>query len=199
MEIKKLFRYPLNIQLFAEGNGDGEGNGSTPQDNHESKETPSKEAYEKLKNEFDKTASELAKIKREQKAKMSEDEKLKAEQQEREAHYQELERKVLKSDMQNELINSGLDNKSISKILDEYFKDEKPNVINLCKIIAQEVSSNIKTIKEQAKDEFQRSSTLPPSGDSDKKDQFIQGLIKSNSNKSSNNARDYYLNKNIKK
>ena len=194
MENKKLFKYPLNIQLFADG--DNEGGNQPPQNGDQEKNTITFEEYSKLKSQFDKTSSELAKMKKEEKARMSEDEKKALELQQREAHYQELERKVLRGEMQNELINSGLDNDSISKILDTYFSEDKPDIINVCKTIAQVLKKNIDTIKENAKDEFQRGSTMPPLNDDSKTDDpFMKSLIAKRAASNSQNARDFYFKK----
>lgn len=194
MENKKLLKYPLNIQLFADG--DNEGGNQTPQNGDQEKNTITFEEYSKLKSQFDKTSSELAKMKKEEKARMSEDEKKALELQQREAHYQELERKVLRGEMQNELINSGLDNDSISKILDTYFSEDKPDIINVCKTIAQVLKKNIDTIKENAKDEFQRGSTMPPLNDDSKTDDpFMKSLIAKRAASNSQNARDFYFKK----
>ena len=194
MENKKLLKYPLNIQLFADG--DNEGGDLTPQNGDQEKNTITFEEYSKLKSQFDKTSSELAKMKKEEKARMSEDEKKALELQQREAHYQELERKVLRGEMQNELINSGLDNDSISKILDTYFSEDKPDIINVCKTIAQVLKKNIDTIKENAKDEFQRGSTMPPLNDDSKTDDpFMKSLIAKRAASNSQNARDFYFKK----
>lgn len=194
MENKKLFKYPLNIQLFADG--DNEGGNQSPQNGDQEKNTITFEEYSKLKSQFDKTSSELAKMKKEEKARMSEDEKKALELQQREAHYQELERKVLRGEMQNELINSGLDNDSISKILDTYFSEDKPDIINVCKTIAQVLKKNIDTIKENAKDEFQRGSTMPPLNDDSKTDDpFMKSLIAKKAASNSQNARDFYFKK----
>lgn len=194
MENKKLFKYPLNIQLFADG--DNEGGNQTPQNGESTQNTITFEEYSKLKSQFDKTSSELAKMKKEEKARMSEDEKKALELQQREAHYQELERKVLRGEMQNELINSGLDNDSISKILDTYFSEDKPDIINVCKTIAQVLKKNIDTIKENAKDEFQRGSTMPPLNDDSRTDDpFMKSLIAKRAASNSQNARDFYFKK----
>ena len=194
MENKKLFKYPLNIQLFADGDNDGDP--TPPQNGEPTKNTITFEEYSKLKSQFDKTSSELAKMKKEEKARMSEDEKKALELQQREAHYQELERKVLRGEMQNELINSGLDNDSISKILDTYFSEDKPDIINVCKTIAQVLKKNIDTIKENAKDEFQRGSTMPPLNDDSRTDDpFMKSLIAKKAASNSQNARDFYFKK----
>lgn len=194
MENKKLLKYPLNIQLFADG--DNEGGNQTPQNGDQEKNTITFEEYSKLKSQFDKTSSELAKMKKDEKARMSEEEKKALELQQREAHYQELERKVLRGEMQNELINSGLDNDSISKILDTYFSEDKPDIINVCKTIAQVLKKNIDTIKENAKDEFQRGSTMPPLNDDSKTDDpFMKSLIAKKAASNSQNARDFYFKK----
>lgn len=194
MENKKLFKYPLNIQLFADGDNDGEP--TPPQNGDQEKNTITFEEYSKLKSQFDKTSSELAKMKKDEKARMSEEEKKALELQQREAHYQELERKVLRGEMQNELINSGLDNDSISKILDTYFSEDKPDIINVCKTIAQVLKKNIDTIKENAKDEFQRGSTMPPLNDDSKTDDpFMKSLIAKKAASNSQNARDFYFKK----
>ncbi len=59
--------------------------------------------YAKLKTNFDKTSSEVADYKRKERERMTEDDKRKAEMEEREAYYKELERKNALRDYADEL------------------------------------------------------------------------------------------------
>lgn len=195
MEKQKKFQFPLNIQLFAEQSG-------TNDDEHENKEgsnqekTYSQQEYDKLKSSFDLTSSELAKLKKEAKAKLTEDERKQKEQEEKDARLKELELKVLTSDMTSELLSSGLEKSSVSKIIESY---KSGDMIELCKTISKEIVYYVDKVKKEAKAEFQRNGTRPPLGEYDKNDDnklFMDSLINRKSNESTKNVRDYYLNKN---
>lgn len=183
---KKNFKFPLNIQLFAEdGNNGGQGATDTT--------TYSKEEYDKLKASFDKTSSELANLKKEARAKLSEEEKRQKEQEEKDTRLKELEIKVLTSDMTNELMSSGLEKSSISNIVEAY---KKGDMVNMAKVIATEISKQIEVVKKQAEENFQKSGTTPPAGDGKKQsDGFVQSLLAKKNTSSSQNARDYYMGK----
>lgn len=185
---KEKFRFPLNIQLFAE---DGEDSGQGADDT--TTITYSKEEYERLKASFDKTSSELANLKKEARAKLSEEEKRKQEQEEKDTRLKELEIKVLTSDMTNELMLSGLEKDSISKIVEAY---KKGDMVQMAKVIATEVSNQIELVKKQAEKDFQISGTTPPLGDGKQKgDGFVQSLLAKKQTNTSKNAREYYMGK----
>ena len=59
--------------------------------------------YAKLKSSFDKASSDIADYKRKERERMSDDEKSKAEADERERHYKELERRIAIADYEAEL------------------------------------------------------------------------------------------------
>lgn len=78
--------------------------------------------YANLKKTFDKTASETAELKRAQRAKMSEEEKLAAENAEKEQRYKELQVKVQTMETVNVFAKNGFDEKdyeSLSKTIVE--------------------------------------------------------------------------------
>lgn len=185
METRK-FKFPLNIQLFAD---DGENGGQGATDTT----TYSKEEYERLKASFDKTSSELANLKKEARAKLSEEEKRQKEQEEKDTRLKELEIKVLTSDMTNELMSSGLEKSSISNIVEAY---KKGDMVEMAKVISTEISKQIEIVKKQAEENFQKSGTTPPAGDGKKQgDGFVQSLLQNKKTSSSQNARDFYMGK----
>ena len=188
MEKKKLFEYPLNIQLFADGEDGGENGGA----NKGTPKTYTEEEYNKLKASFDNTSSELAKYKKEAKAKLSEEEKKQKEQEEKDTLLKELQEKVLKSEMTTELTKSGLEENSISNIIEAF---KTGDGTNLSKVIAEEILKHIKKVKDEAQKDFQSNGTTPPVGNGKKTDSFIQELLNKKKNTTTQNARDYYLGK----
>lgn len=188
MEKEKFLRFPLNIQLFAES--EPSGNIETTQKTEE--EFVSKIDFEKLKAQFDKTSSELAKYKKEAKDRLTEDEKKAQEQAEKDQRLAELEQKVLTSDMSNELLSSGLEKDSISKIIETY---KKGDMVNLCKTISEEIKKLTDKITKELNQKFQQSQSIPPVGSDGKTtiDPYVVDYLKSKEkNKSNNDARKYY-------
>lgn len=83
-------KFPLDIQLFAEGGDGGEGGDSGDGGSHE--ETVSKAMY-------DKVAGEVARLKRELKGKMSDEEKSKLAQEEKDKQIKELQDYKFRSEL----------------------------------------------------------------------------------------------------
>lgn len=111
MELKNLVNphFKLtNLQMFAEGGegGDGgEGSGVTP---------PAEPTVPKA--HYDKLASELAGLKKQIKAKESDDEKMAREQAEKDAEINDLLQFKNKSILEKGLLTSGIDSKSVESI-----------------------------------------------------------------------------------
>lgn len=189
MDTRKKFLFPLNIQLFADDGNNGSEGGN---ENGQEQKTYTEEEFKKLKASFDSTASELAKMKKEQKAKMSEEEKRLKEQEEKDLRLKELELKVLTSDITNELMTSGLEKDSISKIVEAI---KGGDLVEMSKVISKEITILCEKVKKEAQSEFQRNGTIPPAGEGKQTDTFIKSLIESKSKNSSKNAREYYLKK----
>lgn len=190
MEKTKLFlRFPLNIQNFAEGGGN---NGQDPTKSNGNDQI-SKEDYDKLKSQFDKTSSELAKMKKEAKDKMTEDEKKAEEQKAKDDRLAELELQVLTSNMTNELLDSGLEKDSVSKIVETY---KKGDMVALCKTISAEVKKLTEKVEADAKQKFQQSQTIPlVGGDGKPVNPFVQSRIDKQKNNEKNTAFEYFRNK----
>lgn len=184
MEKEKLLRFPLNIQLFGNGNEDV---GS--EDKPTQPITYSKEEYEKLKSSFDKTSSELAKMKKEASARLSEDEKKQKEQEEKDNRLKELELKVLTGDMANELMGSGLEKESISKIIETF---KKGDMVDFCKVLSGEITKLVEKTQKTAETTFQMNATRPQVDNEKNDDGYIKSLLDKKNNQSNKSARDFY-------
>ena len=113
-----------------------------------------------MKASFDKTSSELAKLKKEQKDKLSEEEKSKKMQEEKDQRLAELELKVLTGDMSSELLPTfGKD--STSKIIEAY---KKGDMVELCKVISTETIAVLNAKEGEWKQKFQQNTPTPPAG-----------------------------------
>lgn len=202
--MKKTERFNFNfkpyfikpcIQFFAEGNegkednGGNEGGAPTPK-------TYSEEEYAKLKNSFDKTASELAELKKQLKSKMTEDEKKSEEQKEIDKKLKLYESKMEDYELKDELVAVNVfTNDEIQTIISK--KESKKDLI---KSIVELVNGKIEEAKKQAVAEFMRSSdgSGGTGGNEKKIDKELQDFIDKNKTGYSTKARDYYLNKNKK-
>lgn len=194
MEKENLLKVPysLNIQLFADNGDNGNGAGGTTGGNDPQPETVSKEDFDRLKASFDKTSSELAKMKKEKNDKLSEEEKMKKEQEEKDQRLAELELRVLTGDMSSELLPIyGKD--STSKIIEAY---KKGNMVELCKVISAETSNVLKTRETEWNQKFQQSSTKPPvgSGANDGIDSSVKKYVESKNNTSLEEQRKQFFN-----
>ncbi|MFR7590221.1 MAG: hypothetical protein ACLUVC_02160 [Longibaculum sp.] len=137
MELKELQNknrahlLPLDIQLFAEG-GDG-GEGGSGGDNITS---PAEQLVPKK--EFDKLASELASIKREQREKLTLEQQKELEIQEKDTKIAELEKKITKSTLESGLSASGLDQKYVKSLTDAILDGDTDSIIkNLNKALEE--------------------------------------------------------------
>lgn len=125
----------LNLQLFAEPGGEGGG------------DVQPVEAMISKK-EYDKVASELAKMKKER---LSDDEKIKLEMEEKDTKIAELEKTVTKSTLKSGLATSGLDGKAIDLITNAIIDGDVNDVVKSLNKVLKELndkhSQEIEAIK----------------------------------------------------
>lgn len=125
---KRLFK-KINLQFFAE----------EPGTNNEPK-TYTEEEYNKLKTSFDKTCSELSKLKKE---KLTEEEVKAQEQKERENHIKDIEERLANSEIKEALLEGGVFTKEeVAKIIENK---------NDMKKLSTELSNMFKTKLEEEK------------------------------------------------
>lgn len=193
MELQKFRNLmPLNIQLFAEEPGaDGGGEGDKGKDPKQ----PTNEEYQKLKASFDKTSSELAQLKKQLAAKMSDDEKKAAEEAEKVKKYEEIEKQNKELKLTSTLTTAGYSSDDIQKLIKPIIEG---NADDLCKVLSDIRKTMTDEITKKAKEEFSKSSRIPGStgNGNDEIDPDIQALIEQKKSKPKTNAREYYLGKN---
>lgn len=144
MELKNLVNphFKLtNLQLFSDG-GEGEGL-DTPRPTPEEPSVPKKD--------FDKVASELARIKRDQKEKMTLDQQKELELKERDAKIAELEKEITKSTLKSGLSTSGLDLKHVESITHAILEGDTDNIIKSLNKALEEIDSKHKQELESVK------------------------------------------------
>lgn len=187
-ETTQKLRFPLNIQLFADPNPSGEGDGNGGNDTPP--KTYSEQEYLKLKSSFDKVSSEVADLKKQAKAKMNDDEKKAQEQKEKDEILASTKKELLSIKLSKEFMIAGFDEETTNKIVEAYNDNDAV-------AFARTLSTCIKTLVENARKEeqiqFQRSSTMPPSGSGKAPsglDPVVERYIK---NKNSNNNSAYEM------
>ena len=147
---KEHFRLPLNIQLFAEPNEGGEGGGEpTPK-------TYTEEEYKKLKDSFDKSASELAEFKKRERERLTDEEKRVKEQEEKDAEYESMKSKIEDYELKNQLIK---DNTFTSEEADSIIK-EKADSSKMLGVIVSLINKKVEEAVKTAKADFMKSSDV---------------------------------------
>lgn len=130
----KKFQNKLNLQFFAEDNPDGN---PTPK-------VYTEEEYNKLKASFDKTSSDLAKMKKDLQSKLSEEEKKAKEIADREQHFKDMEERLANSEIKEALLENGVFNKDeVSKII-ENKNDMKKLAVELSNIFKAKLENEKK-------------------------------------------------------
>ena len=168
MKVEKKLLLPLNIQLFADGDGGNGGDGGNPP----APKTYSEEDYKKLQDElgkmkasFDKASSDLADEKKKNKAKMSEDEKKKLEDEEKDRKFKEMETELNKLKLKNSLSKT-FEESEIEGIVEAIVSND---TAKLAELITKSHEEFKKKTMEEAKKEFSKSSNIP-GGSGDGKD-----------------------------
>ena len=198
---KSKLLLPLNIQMFADGDG-GNGDGGNPPE----PKTYSEDEYKKIQDElskmkasFDKASSDLAEEKKKNKAKMSEDEKRKVEDEEKQKRFDEMETKLKKYELKASL-SKCFEETEIDDIVEAVVSNDTSK---LAELISKSQESYKKKVQDEAKKEFSKSAKIPGGngGDDDKDEntKLIEELAKNQSsgNKTThdNKAWDNYKNR----
>lgn len=199
MKVEKKLLLPLNIQLFADGDGGNGGDGGNPP----APKTYSEEEYKKLQDElgkmkasFDKASSDLADEKKKNKAKMSEDEKKKLEDEEKDKKFKEMETELNKLKLKNSLSKT-FEESEIEGIVEAIVSNDTAKLADL--IVKSHEEFKKKTM-EEAKKEFSKSSNIPGGSgdgkeDDDENTKTVAELAKTQSSKkptTENKAWDNY-------
>lgn len=194
MKEKKFI--PMNIQLFAEqepNNDDGNGGNGT-------QKTYSQEEFDKLVAERDKykkanddLSKENADYKRKAKDKLSEEEKLAQAQKEKDEALANAQKELLSIKMSKEFMVAGFDETSTNKIIDSFNKGDS---VEFAKTLSQEIKNLVENARKQEKENFQKSSTLPPNGSYNKNglDPVVERYI-NNKKTNTNSAREQLFGK----
>ena len=181
--MKKRF-IPLNIQLFAENDGEN-GGGNDPQP-----KTYSEEEYNKLKVRIDELTKNEKNYKEQLKAKMTEEEKQKEAQESTNKEIEDLKKENQRYKIAKELAVGGFEDKQIEQIAEHIIEG---NAIDLCKVLSTYRKELVEQITKQVKAELQKQNKLPNgSGSEEEIDDDVQKIINKNK-KNTNKARDYYF------
>ena len=146
----------LNIQMFADGEGDDEGKGDP-----NPPKTYSEEEYLKMKSAFDKASSELAEAKKKEKAKMSEEEKKKAEDDEKAKKFSDMEKELSMLKMEKTLSKT-FDEKTTKEVSEAIISSDTEKLVELIFKSQEEFK---KKVMEEAKKEFSKQGKIPGAQD----------------------------------
>ena len=159
--MKKRNLLPLNIQLFAENEDGNGGNGGTPK-------TYTQEEFDKLIAERDKykkanddLSKENANYKRQAKDKLSEEEKIKQAQEEKDKLLADTQKELLSIKVSKEFISAGFDEKSTEAIIESFNKGDS---VEFVKTLATHIKTLVENARKEEKENFQKSAKIPPSG-----------------------------------
>ena len=154
---------PLQLQLFAEDNGNNGNNGDNGAGNNGGQEPPkqkySDEEYLKLEQAFDNSASEIANLKKQIKAKQTDEEQKAQAQAEKEAEIENMRKELTSIKTKAQLM----------KVFDEKDADTLTQCIvdndttKLLENLVNIYNANITKVKDQAKQEFLQSAHIPGS------------------------------------
>ena len=183
---------PFNLQLFAEN--DGQGGSETPK-------TYSQEEFDKLVAERDKykkanddLSKENADYKRKAKDKLSEEEKLAQAQKEKDEALANAQKELLSIKMSKEFMVAGFDEATTNNIIESFNKNDS---VEFAKTLSEEIKTLVENARKQEKENFQKSSTLPPNGSFKQQsglDPVVERYIKSK-NTNTNTAREQLFGK----
>lgn len=175
--MKKLLKFPLNIQLFNDGgtNGDGGTTTTTTQTNGDGKvnvkETPE---YLQLKNQFDKLASEIAGLKKKEKEALPELDQLRQDLELQKQATAEAQKEILHSKITNKFISAGFDEKTTQGFITAFTNEDRLVFIDE---LIKGFNARIETIKAEVKAEFQASQTVPLGNNNQEKGTNIDDIL----------------------
>lgn len=178
---RRKFLLPLNIQLFADGDGDG-GDGGSPKTYSEEEYKKVQDELAKMKASFDKTSSELAAEKKKAKEKLSEEEKKRLEGEEKEKQFAEMQKELKQMKLSKNLSKVFTDEGECEAIAKAFMDDDIDKVIEL---IGKSHENFKKKVEEEAKSKFSKSAKVPGAADhnGDGDDSKIAELAKKKSTK----------------
>lgn len=189
----KLLRF--NIQLFAEGDGEGGEPSGTPEPTKSDNELKLEAELAKLKKANDDLSSENATHKKKAKAQLSEDEQAKLLLEETQGKLAEMERKVMSAELTATLTKGGFEVTEVTDLV----KAALDNDVNtLATVLIKSRETTIAKALADAKKEFQAATPLPGQGgkNEDPNVAFGASLRSGTGNSSVNSARELYGNKN---
>lgn len=153
-ELQKIFKYRLENQLFGDGdgNGDGSGNVDPNQSDPQTEPTVSKALY-------DKAASELAALKKQNRELMNAEQRAKADQEEKDQKLQELMNFKNKSIIKNNLLTTGMEEKYVNEISDVLVTGDMDKI---AEVISKSIKETLKA-KDKEIQKLQLENTKRPS------------------------------------
>ena len=157
MKREKLI--PLNIQLFADGDGDGSSETSKTYSQEEMDKIIAD--LEKIKKANDNLSKENADYKRKTKEKMSEEEKKAKEQEEKDKLLADAQKELLSIKISKEFMVAGFDEKSTAEIVETFNTGDS---IAFAKALSTHIQKLVENVRKEEKENFQRSSKIPPTG-----------------------------------
>lgn len=166
--MKKQNLIPLDLQLFGEEpNGNDGGQGAEPKMYSEAE-------YLKLKESFDKSASELAKLKKENQSRLSDEEKRKQQDEETKQQLESYKSQLEDINIEKELLKGGMADDEIKKII-----ENKNDPIKLSTTIVEIFKAKVETIrKEVEKELLQKTKGVQGSGSDDGQESYASKRAK---------------------
>lgn len=152
----------------------------------------------KLKKSFDATASEIAELKKANKAKMSEEEKREAELAERELHYKEMENQLNSMRVDTVFAKNGYDEKDYSDLSKKLVEVSGANASELAEVFLEFVKKANKTAVANAKNGMIKDSAIPPKASNTTAEEHTYAKLATENNAPSNKSNDiknYYRKK----
>ena len=191
-EEKKGLFIPLNIQMFAEGDGETQ---EQPEPKTYSQEEMDKIIAErdKLKNANDALSRENAEHKRKEKAQLSDEEKKKQENEEKDKILEETKKELLSIKMSKELLVLGFEDSTVDEIIKSYTTLDG---VEFAKSLSKNIKALIENVRKEEQDKFQKSSQTPPASTSgnDGIDPYVKKYVESKNNtNNTTKAREMYL------
>ena len=167
---------PLTIQLFNDEGGEEANQEETVN------ETVLKSDYDKLKKLYDKASSEIANFKKEKKEKLSEEEKAKQNQVEKEEEISNLKKELQSIKISKTLIGIGFEEKVCQNLIDKFQNSE--NIDDFFSELSTQTKKLIDNVRKEEKDKFQQSGTYPPLGSENNNESYGKKKAKETKNKS---------------
>lgn len=144
----------------------------------------------KLKKSFDATASEIAELKKANKAKMSEEEKREAELAEKELHYKEMENQLNSMRVDTVFAKNGYDEKDYADLSKKLVEVGGANASELAEVFLEFVKKANKTAVANAKNGMIKDSAIPPKASTTTAEEHTYAKLATENNAPSNKSND---------